>query len=205
MNLRTDTLGSGIQAYRQSILGSASPAKADGSSSNGPAVKTSAATASPKIASTIASVDKGKTDRVRQELDGLQTGIATDLRSALSMAGLKLEGTVNFKVNAKGVLDITGSPADKVQINQVLSADRGVPSLSTRIRSLDQKVAAHDTANTRSAAMASAARHTAPGQSANLMRLYQSLVSQNSGSSAVFSVSGKASQLSFSGAVNAKA
>ena len=201
-----NTLGSAIAAYRQAIGvagGSTNKSDAKGtgtaSSSTG-STATTAATSSSSAGGTSA-----KAAQVRQELDGLQTGIAQDLRSALKRAGLSLTGTVSFKVNTNGSLDITGSAADKAAVSKALNADSQQPSLASRIQSLDKRVEAYDAANTRNAALSSAARYAGRGQAANVMTLYQTLLSQNSSSSAVFSVSAQGSQLAFSGSVNATA
>jgi hypothetical protein len=208
MSISTSTLGSAIQAYRQSILAAAAtakPAGGDGSAAAAPIKAGPSATGASSAGPVVSAAATAKNEQVRQELEGLQTGIARDLRSALQAAGLSLTGTVAFKVAADGSLNLSGSASDKANITQVLNANTRAPTLASRIQQLNQKVDACDAANTRTAAMSSAARYAGAGQSGNVLALYQTLISQNSGASAVFAVSAQASQLAFSGAVNAKA
>ena len=200
------TLSQRIQAYRQSILTAAGTSQQAGSAAIGPHVPAQSgtaplATSSTAAASATAAQPKGAdADKVRLDLDGLQSGIAKDLRTAMQRAGLSLTGTLTCKVKSDGSLDIAGNAADKASAAKVLNA---TPTLARRIGRIFGQ--AYDAANTRQAAMSSAARFAGAGQSGQILALYQTLVGQVGGSAAVFSVSAQGSQLAFSGSVSTRA
>ena len=204
----TSSLSSAIAAYRSSILGTTTTTAGQTTTKAGDtttkastkaAEKTQAATRTAPATGTAAA----KTQQIRQTLDKLQQGIAKDLKAALQKAGVSLTGTVDFSVGANGALKVAGNAKDQANVQAVLSADRSTPSLAARIKSLDQRVELYDSQNTRSAALTTAARQA--GKGSNVLDLYQSMMSQNTKASAVFSVSDKSSQLAFSGALNSTA
>lgn len=125
------------------------------------------------------------------------------LHLTLQKAGLSLTGTVAFSVCINGALKVSGNAKDHANVQAALNADRSSPSLTARIKSLDQRAEQHNNQNTRSAALTAAARQA--GRGCNVLELYQSMMSLNAPASAVFSVSEKSSQLAFFRALNSVA
>lgn len=202
----TSSLSSAIAAYRSSILGTTTTTAGQTTTKAGDTTTKASTKAAEKTQATTRTAPAtatAKTQQIRQTLDKLQQGIAKDLKAALQKAGVSLTGTVDFSVGANGALKVAGNAKDQANVQAVLSADRSTPSLAARIKSLDQRVELYDSQNTRSAALTTAARQA--GKGSNVLDLYQSMMSQNTKASAVFSVSDKSSQLAFSGALNSTA
>lgn len=194
-----------IHAYREAILAGPNAAKPSGGHSSSGSSTIKPVAVPPAAAPAMNERTRAAAERVRRELDSLQSGIAKDLRAAMGRTGQALIGTVSFQVDSRGQMQISGNEKDKANVQKALAADKLVPTLTSRIKSLDKRLEAYDLANTRAVAMSSAARVTGPGLSRNVMNLYQTLVSQNSGSTAVLSVSARESGLAFAGALSVKA
>lgn len=192
------------QTYLSSSLSTGSTSK-DATASSSNSTKTNASTSALTSTSTSSSTQtSGKVALARQQLNKLQLGLAQDLRAALTKAGAHLSGTVDFNVGANGKLTLTGSEADKAKVQAVLAADKSVPSLSSRLTALDKQAESFDRQNLQSIAISTAIR-TGGKSAQNVLAKYQSLMSQQPSSAAVFSLSDKTSQLAFNGAVDTKA
>ena len=146
-----------------------------------------------------------KTTRGRQELDKTQQDLAKALREAVAKMGGSIKGEVTFSLDSVSGLKINGSEADKATISAALKADKSSPSLASRLASLTKNAVELESNNRSSAAISQAARHAKT--SAAVMSLYASLMQQQQGTSttAVFSVSDKASSLTYKGMVNTSA
>lgn len=140
----------------------------------------------------------------RQQLNTLQSALGKDIRAALTKAGQHLSGTVDVTLSADGKLVFSGSDEDKAKLTAALSADKSTPSLTSRLVSLAKQAESFDRQSVQSAALTTAAR-MAGKTSQNLVELYRSLMTTQSSSTAVFSLSDKSSQVAFKGAVSASA
>lgn len=140
----------------------------------------------------------------RQQLNTLQSALGKDIRAALTKAGQHLSGTVDVTLGSDGKLVFSGSDQDKAKLSAVLSADKSTPSLTSRLVSLAKQAESFDRQSVQSAALTTAAR-MAGKTSQNLVELYRSLMTTQSSSTAVFSLSDKSSQVAFKGAVSASA
>jgi hypothetical protein len=140
----------------------------------------------------------------RQQLNTLQSALGKDIRAALTKAGQHLSATVDVTLGADGKLVFSGSDQDKAKLSAVLSADKSTPSLTSRLVSLAKQAESFDRQSVQSAALTTAAR-MAGKTSQNLVELYRSLMTTQSSSTAVFSLSDKSSQVAFKGAVSASA
>lgn len=168
---------------------------------------TSATSANKATEQTIASSPSTsfKTTRGRQELDKTQQDLAKSVREAVAKMGGSIKGEVTFSLDSVSGLKITGSEADKATISAALKADKSSPSLASRLASLTKSAVELESNNRSSAAISQAARHAKT--SAAVMSLYNTLMQQQQGTSttAVFSMSDKASSLTYKGVVNTSA
>jgi hypothetical protein len=140
----------------------------------------------------------------RQQLNTLQSALGKDIRAALTKAGQHLSGTVDVSLGSDGKLVFSGSDEDKAKLKAALSADKSTPSLTARLVSLAKQAESFDRQSVQSSALTTAAR-MAGKTSQNLVELYRSLMTTQSSSTAVFSLSDKSSQVAFKGAVSASA
>ena len=196
------------QAYFANGLSLTGNSKDATTSTNTDASTQAVSLASPAIKSgsttPTSTLTSGKSALARQQLNKQQLALAKDLRAALTKSGAQLDGTVDFSVDANGKLSVSGSDADKAKVQAALAADKSTPSLSSRLASLDKQAESFDKQNMQAIAISTAVR-MAGKSTQNIMATYQSLMNQQSASSAVFSLSDKTSQLAFNGAVDAKA
>jgi len=189
-------------------FGATSSANTTGTASQATASLSSDSTLAAVLAKSRAATSNvnpsNKVALARQHLNLLQNGLAKDLRAALTNAGQSLTGTVDFSLTSSGKLSVSGNDHDKAQVAAILSSDKSVPSLSSRLTDLNKQAAAFDRQNVQSSAAMVAASQAGKGTQ-NLMALYQSMMASQAASTAVFSISDKTSQVAFSGAVTAKA
>ncbi|HEY1092763.1 MAG TPA: hypothetical protein VGE47_16815 [Burkholderiaceae bacterium] len=136
-------------------------------------------------------------------LESSQKTLAADLRAAMSKAGVKLSGAVEFSVSSSGAVQIGGADKDKAAVKQFLSADTSAPSLASRIAGQAQSALKLSTSIQQSAAISQAARLSK--SSSGVLSLYGSLMQKAPETSAVFSVSATSSSLSYPGSLTTKA
>ena len=199
------SLTSALNTYNASTSGkTTSTANQATSSPIGDSVATVTSASTKASAATSHVTPSTKLVVARQHLNLLQHSLAKDLRAALTKAGQALTGTVDFSLTADGKLSMSGSEMDKAKVAAVLAADKSSPSLSSRLTDLNKQAAAFDRQSVQSNAAMAAARQAGKGAQ-NLMALYQSMMTSQAASTAVFSLSDKTSQVAFSGALAAKA
>jgi len=138
-----------------------------------------------------------------QSLDTAQKALAKDLRAAMSKAGIKLTGPIEFSVKADGSADINGSDADVAATKAFLKADTSQPSFATRIATQARDALKLSTSIQRSAAISQAAKFSKT--TGGVISLYTSLMQQASATSVVFSVSAAGSSLSYPGSLSTNA
>lgn len=136
-------------------------------------------------------------------LDKQQATLASDLRAAMGKANVKLAGTVEFSVSAKGAVDIKGNEADKAAVTAFLKADATRPSFAARLATQARDALQLSATIQQHAAISQAARYA--GKSGGVMSLYTSLMQQSDTGTAVFSLSAGASSLSYPGSLATKA
>lgn len=167
---------------------------------------TSAAAKARAVATSKAALQvAGSTPRATiaaHALDKQQATLATDLRAAMSQAGVALSGAVEFSVSSDGKVAINASDADKAATTAFLKADTSRPSFATRIASQAKDALSLSASIQQSAAVSQAARYGGKG---GVMALYNSLMQQTSASTAVFNLSATASSLTYPGSLAAKA
>ena len=144
-----------------------------------------------------------KTATIARNLDTAQVALAADLRAALNQALAKLEGNVQFSVNAKGEVTVEGSDKDKAAVQAVLKADTSDPSLASRIATQASDAMQLSSQIQQSAAISQAAKSSTTPD--GVISLYQSLMQQTASTSVVFSVSATTSTLTYPGSLKAKA
>ncbi|WP_409984312.1 hypothetical protein [Roseateles sp.] len=138
-----------------------------------------------------------------QALDTAQKTLAKDLRTAMSQAGVKLTGAIEFTVKSDGSVDMKGTDADEAAVKAFLKADASQPSFATRIATQARDAMKQSTTVQQSAAMAQAAKLSrTPG---GVMALYASLMQQTSSTSVVFSLSATSSTLTYPGSLTTAA
>jgi hypothetical protein len=135
-------------------------------------------------------------------LEASQTALGNDLRAALSQAGVKLAGTVDFSMSSQGEVQIKGSDADQAAVKAFLKGDTSKPSFVSRIA--DQAKQAMNLSNSiqQGAAISQAARYSS--DSSSMMSLYTSLMQNTGATTVVFSLSAGSSQLSYPGSLSAQ-
>ncbi|MGJ4748783.1 hypothetical protein ACQV5M_20650, partial [Leptospira sp. SA-E8] len=115
-----------------------------------------------------------KTAVAVRPLEAAQKTLSTDLRAAMTKAGVKLTGEVQFSVNSKGEVEVKGSDADKAAVKAFLKADTSNPSFASRIATQAQDALKLSTTIQQSAAISQAA--TLAKTSSGVISLYKSLV-----------------------------
>lgn len=199
MTINSLSLANALSAYNSSALGKATDASNKATSSNG--VSQSKQTAAIGTGTTTSSAQTtARSAAGRLQLNMLQQGLAKDIKAALAKAGKQLTGTVDFTLGSDGKLSVSGNDKDKASITAILNADKSVPSLVSRLTSLNKQAEVFDRQSVQANALSTAARY-AGKNSQNLLAMYQSLMSNQSSSSTVFSMSDKTSQVAFKGAV----
>ena len=173
------SIGPGLNAAAKARLAATAKAALD------------AASSAPKAAAAV------------QALDKQQAMLAGDLRTAMVKAGVKLTGSVDFSVSSDGKVDLKGTDTDTSAMKAFLRADTSRPSFATRIAAQAKDALKLSTHVQQNAAISQAARFG--GKPSGVMSLYNSLMQQSSGSTAVFNVSATSSSLSYPGSLTAKA
>ena len=172
---------------------------------------TAAATASTNANTKVATVTQaslqaaaGRHDAsvAGRALDKQQTALAADLRAAMSKAGIKLSGAVEFSVSSDGTVGIKGSDADKAAMTAFLKADTSKPGFAARIATQAQDALKLSATIQQTAAISQAARY---GGKSGVMSMYASLMQQTNTTAAVFTVAAGSSSLTYPGALSAKA
>ncbi len=138
-----------------------------------------------------------------QSLDASQQKLAADLRAALSKAGVKLGGAIEFAVKSDGSVALNGSDADKAAMQAFLKADTSQPSFARRIATQAQDALKLSSSIQQSAAISQAAKFAKSAGS--VMSLYQSLMQQAGATNVVFSMSATSSSLTYPGSLTASA
>lgn len=160
-----------------------------------------------KVVVPQAAVDKAagtaKVSTAARQLEASQQALGAELRAALSKAGVKLQGRVEFTVKGDGTVTTSGSDADKAAVKGFLASDTGKPSFANRIASQAQEALKLSAGIQQSAAISQAARLSR--SSGGVMALYNTLMQQTPTASAVFSVSASASSLTYPGSLSANA
>lgn len=165
------------------------------------ATKTNTATLSPQALQRAAGTARSAS--AVQSLDAAQKTLASDLRAAMSKAGVKLDGAIEFSVKADGSVDIKGSDADKAATQAFLKADPSQPSFASRIATQAQSAMKLSQTIQQSAAISQAAKLAKT--TGGVMSLYTSLMQQTATTSVVFSVSAGSSSLTYPGSLAANA
>jgi hypothetical protein len=206
-------LSSAMLAYSDSLRAKAAAAagKTDKSDETDTATTgKTPTTGTDKAADTLKTIEPStstsfKTTRGRQLLEQTQQTLAKALREAVTASGGVLKGEVSFALDSTQGLKITGSEDDKKAISAALKADKSSPSLASRLAALTKDALSLETDNRSSAAISQAARYAKTP--AAVMSLYSGLMQQQQSSSttAVFSLSDKASALTYKGMVDTSA
>lgn len=136
-------------------------------------------------------------------LDKQQNVLAGDLRAAMTKAGVKLTGTIDFSVSSGGKVGIKGSDADKAAIAAFLKSDTSRPGFATRIATQAQAALRVSATIQQHAAVSQAARYG--GNPGGVMSLYTSLMQQGNTSAAVFTFAAGTSSLTYPGSLATKA
>lgn len=199
MTINSLSLANALSAYNSSSLGKTTDASSKTTTSNGvsQAKQTAAIGAGTATTSTQTTA---RSAAARLQLNMLQQGLAKDIKAALTKAGKQLTGTLDFTLGSDGKLTVSGNDKDKASIAAVLNTDKSTPSLTARLTSLHKQAEAFDRQSVQANALSTAARY-AGKNSQNLLAMYQSLMSNQSSSTTVFSMSDKTSQVAFKGAV----
>ncbi len=138
-----------------------------------------------------------------QTLDRQQAQLATDLRTAMDRAGVKLTGSVEFSVASDGKVDVTGAAADKAATTAFLRADTSKPGFASRIATQAKDALKLSGTLQQTAAVSQAARYA--GSAGNVMSLYTSLMQKSGTTPAVFTLGASSSSLTYAGALATKA
>jgi hypothetical protein len=137
-------------------------------------------------------------------LDKQQTALARDLRAALTQAGVKLTGAIEYAVASDGSVSMKGSDADKTAMTAFLKADTSKPSFAMRIATQARDALKLSATIQQHAAISQAARYGGKA-GGGVMSLYTSLMQQSGSGPAVFSLSADGSSLTYPGSLAAKA
>lgn len=186
------------------LIGYVASQTADGTStdSNGPAGKTTGrkGIAEASMQSAIQHAAAGvKSSTATHALDDSQKTLGADLRAAMSKAGVKLAGAVDFSVGSDGKVETQGSDSDKAAVKAFLKADDSTPSFATRIANQAQDAMKLSSSIQQSAAISQAARYAK--STSGVLALYSSMMERSAASSVVFSVSPDSSSLSYPGSL----
>lgn len=138
-----------------------------------------------------------KATRDQDALTQKETALASDLRTAMSKAGVTLSGSVEFSVGSDGTLAVSGSDADKQAVNGFLKSDKSQPSFASRVSTLASQADALSSTIRQNAAIFQAARYA--GSSSGVMQLYSTFLQQQDQSPAVFTLSASGSSLTYPG------
>lgn len=199
--------GSTLSSYLGSLLDKARAAKSDSSQPASDGSGVSSAARSRLQDSTQAALQAAagsfKASTAQKALEGRQASLGSELRSALEKAGTRLTGTVEFSVDGQGALAVSGTAQDKAAVQSFLAQDRSKPGFAARLSALAQDADAHSATVRQTAAISQAAR-MASGPS-GVMSLYGSLMKQQDGHAAVFSLSSTQSSLSYPGMLASQA
>lgn len=135
-------------------------------------------------------------------LETAQAALGKELRAAMSQAGVKLQGSVDFSMSSKGEVQIKGADADQAAVKNFLKADTTKPSFVSRIADQAKQAISLSNSIQQGAAISQAARYGSDGS--GVMSLYTSLMQNTAATTVVFSVSASASQLSYPGSLSAQ-
>jgi len=135
-------------------------------------------------------------------LEASQTTLGNDLRAALSQAGVKLQGSVDFSMSSKGEVQIKGSDADQAAVKAFLKGDTTKPGFVSRIADQAKQAMSLSSSIQQGAAISQAARFGS--DSSGVMSLYTSLMQNTDATTVVFSLSANSSQLSYPGSLSAQ-
>jgi hypothetical protein len=178
-----------------------------GSAGSNTASATGSANANTKVATVTqaslqAAAGRHHASVAGRALDKQQTALAGDLRAAMSKAGVKLSGPVEFSVSSNGTVSTKGSDADKAAMTAFFKADTSKPGFAARIATQAQDALKLSTTIQQHAAISQAARF---GGKAGVMSMYASLMQQTNTTAAVFSVAADSSSLTYPGSLATKA
>ena len=200
MNFNALGSGASMSAYVGSLL--------DKTGNSGTSNSTTASRADTSMKATAAAAldaasHSFKSTSAQSKLDKKETALATDLRAAMTKAGVTLSGPVEFSVDSGGTLQVGGNDKDKAAVTAFLKNDVTKPTFASRVSNLAAE--ADNLSNTirQTAAISQAARYA--GSASNVMSLYGSLMQQQDSTPAVFSLSGSASSLTYPGVLASKA
>ncbi|MBS0448126.1 MAG: hypothetical protein JSR59_19515 [Proteobacteria bacterium] len=159
-------------------------------------------------AATQAALDKSahgfKATRAAQSLARDATTLGSDLQSALHAAGVSLDGSVEFSLDAKGALQISGSDHDKAAVSSFLQGGSGgAADLRNRLVRLTTSAGQLSQQIRQGAAASQAARYA--GSSGNVMSLYSTFLQQQNATPAAFTLSATSASLSYAGMLKAQA
>ena len=135
-------------------------------------------------------------------LDKQQTALAGDLQAAMSKAGVKLSGAVEFSVSSNGTVSTKGNDGDKAAMTAFLKADTSKPGFAARIATQAQDALKLSATIQQTAAISQAARY---GGKSGVMSMYASLMQQTNTTAAVFTVAAGSSSLTYPGSLTTKA
>ena len=198
--INNTSFGSGtLQAYVNSLIARSNNAGADPAAAAGgtDALKKSSQTALDSAAKSY------KSSAAQRVLQDQQTKLGADLKASLAKAGVKLEGAIEFSLDAKGNLSVKGSDKDKASVNAFLKNDTSKPDFASRISSLTQAADELSSTIRQTAAISQAARYAST--SGDVMLLYSTLVKQQDTTASVFSLSASSSSLTYPGVLASKA
>jgi hypothetical protein len=187
------------------LLGYTTQASDGTSSSTTSSVGTAAAAAAKAAAqaSLLSAAGTFRASTAQHVLDRQQAALATDLRAAMTKAGVKLAGPVEFSLDSTGKLAVKAGVADKAAMSAFLKADTSRPGFSARLTSVTSDADKLSGSVRQSAAISQAARYG--GRGAGVMSLYGSLMQQQDTTPAVFSLGAAESSLTYPGAIVLKA
>ncbi|MBV8503689.1 MAG: hypothetical protein JO006_18465 [Paucibacter sp.] len=195
---------SGVNGSLLSYLNASNP---DGSGSAAGNLGTKAGTGTNKQVISHTALDRVagsfKMAHQARTLEAGQATLAKDLRSAMSKAGVKLEGNVDFSLGSDGTVKIKGSDADQAAVKSFLKADTSEPSFVHRIASQAKQAMDLSSSIQRGAAMSQAAQYR--NSAAGVMSAYTSLMHNAGATTVVFSVSADSSSLSYPGSLSTQA
>jgi len=202
MNFNALGSASALSTYASTLLSKSTTATTSGGAS-ATAGKADAAMKSAANAALSTASHTLRSTVAQSALEQKENALAADLRSAMSKAGVKLGGTVEFSIGSDGALAVSGSDADKAAVQGFLKNDKSSPGFVARVKTLASDTDALSTQLRQSAAISQAARYA--GRGGNVMQLYGTLLAQQDASKAVFSLSDSASSLTYPGAMAWKA
>jgi len=191
-----------VSSINNPLLSYLSAQGLDSAATNAKTAGKAGATALPQAALDRAA-GMAKSATAVSSLDTAQKALATDLRTAMAKAGVKLEGPVEFAVKSDGSVEFKGSDADRAAAKAFLNADTSQPSFAARIANQARDALKLSTSIQQSAAISQAAKLAK--SAGGVMSLYTSLMQQTATTSVVFSVSADSSSLTYPGSLAAKA